>query len=368
MNPFLLITGMHRSGTSFLARALNLHGVYLGELESLISHEWKPLADNPKGHWENKKIYELTEQTLKDSKGSWHNVPKKIVVNRKIGSEIKKCINNLQDNSILAAGLKDPRLLLCFEQWVKYLPKNFVVIGIIRNPLEVAESLKKRNGFDYEKSLNLWKIYNKKLLEILEKYDGFLLDFDWSKKRLLDETKFISKKLELAKDVDLSEWYTKDLLKSNASYEKNYALPKDVKELYSKLKKQTNKNKYVKIKKVKRPSKQLSGTVGNLLADIQNQGKYLKSILDHRDKELVKTINKLTNLQKEYDERSQWATSLDSDLKQKNEKLATLQKEYDERSQWATSLDSDLKQSKEKLASLQKEYDERSQWATSLSF
>jgi len=328
---------MHRSGTSFLARALNLHGVYLGELESLISHEWKPLEDNPKGHWENKKIYELTEETLKDSKGSWYNVPKKIVVNRKIGSEIKKCINNLQDNSILAAGLKDPRLLLCFEQWVKYLPKNFVVIGIIRNPLEVAESLKKRNGFDYEKSLNLWKIYNEKLLEILDKYDGFLLDFDWSKKRLLDEIKFVSKKLDLAKDVDLSEWYTKDLLKSNASYEKNYALPKDVKDLYSKLKKQTNKNKYVKIKKVKRPSKQISATVSNLLADIQNQGKYLKNILEQHDKELVKTINNLTSLQKEYDERSQWATSLDSDLKQSNDKLANLQKEYDERSQWATS-------------------------------
>jgi len=262
--------------------------------------------------------------------------------------------------------LKDPRLILCFEQWVKYLPKNFVVIGIIRNPLEVAESLKKRNGFDYEKSLNLWKIYNQKLLEILEKYDGFLLDFDWSKKKLLDEIKVVSKKLDLAKDVDLSEWYTKDLLKSNASYEKNYALPKDVKDLYAKLKKRTNKNKYVIIKKVKQPSKQISATVGNLLAEIQNQGKYLKSILDTRDKELVKNIKKITSLQKEYDERSQWATSLDNDLKQSNEKLAQLQKEYDERNQWATSLDNDLKQSNEKLAKLQNEYDERSQWATSL--
>jgi len=54
--PFLLITGMHRSGTSFLARALNLYGVNLGNLESLLSHEWKSLKDNPRGHWENKKI------------------------------------------------------------------------------------------------------------------------------------------------------------------------------------------------------------------------------------------------------------------------------------------------------------------------
>jgi len=37
MNPFIIITGMHRSGTSFLARALNMYGVNLGSLESLIS-------------------------------------------------------------------------------------------------------------------------------------------------------------------------------------------------------------------------------------------------------------------------------------------------------------------------------------------
>jgi Uncharacterized protein conserved in bacteria len=38
--PFLLITGMHRSGTSFAARAFNLMGVYMGDLGSLLSHEW----------------------------------------------------------------------------------------------------------------------------------------------------------------------------------------------------------------------------------------------------------------------------------------------------------------------------------------
>ncbi len=53
MKPFLLITGMHRSGTSFLARGLNLGGVNLGELNSLLSHEWKFYEDNLRGHWEN---------------------------------------------------------------------------------------------------------------------------------------------------------------------------------------------------------------------------------------------------------------------------------------------------------------------------
>ena len=41
MRPFVLMTGMHRSGTSFLSRALNLAGVHLGSLESLTSNEWR---------------------------------------------------------------------------------------------------------------------------------------------------------------------------------------------------------------------------------------------------------------------------------------------------------------------------------------
>jgi len=219
MNPFLLITGMHRSGTSFLARALNLYGVYLGDLESLLSHEWKAFEDNPRGHWENNTIFKLSERTLKHSKGSWHNIPKKVVVNKKIGTEIQKCTKSLLDNSILAAGFKDPRLLVCFDSWLKYLPKNFVIVGIFRDPLKVAESLKKRNNFSYEKSLNLWKQYNENLLKILDKYDGFLLDFDLPKNKLFSQIELVSKKLGLARNVDLSDWYSNKIMFSNKTYQ-----------------------------------------------------------------------------------------------------------------------------------------------------
>jgi len=53
---------MHRSGTSFLSRALNLSGVYLGELDSLVSNEWNFLEDNLKGHWENNKKIRIIRQ------------------------------------------------------------------------------------------------------------------------------------------------------------------------------------------------------------------------------------------------------------------------------------------------------------------
>ena len=115
MKPFLLITGMHRSGTSFLARALNLRGVYLGEYEDFTSDQWRPAIDNLKGHWENKKFLDLADRTLSFSKGSWQKIPPKVKVNYKIGNDIKKFSKILVENSIIASGIKDPRLLLCLD-------------------------------------------------------------------------------------------------------------------------------------------------------------------------------------------------------------------------------------------------------------
>jgi len=177
LKPFLIITGMHRSGTSFLVRALNLYGVYLGELGTLESHDWKYAQENPRGHWENKKILDLTEKTLKFNNCSWHQIKKNIIINKEIGKEIRNVVNEFSKNNSLAAGIKDPRLILCLDSWSKYLPKDIVIVGIFRNPLKVAESLKIRDQFEYEKSLELWKTYNKKLIDILEKNNGFLLNF-----------------------------------------------------------------------------------------------------------------------------------------------------------------------------------------------
>jgi len=157
----------------FLARALNLKGVYLGRLESMITHDWLPNKSNLRGHWENQDFLTLADTTLSYNNGKWYNPPQNIRINKKIGKQIKKCSKELQENSLLAAGFKDPRLALCFNSWLPYLPKNFVLVGIFRHPLKVAESLKKRSNFKYEKSLSLWKIYNQNLLEILEKNDGF---------------------------------------------------------------------------------------------------------------------------------------------------------------------------------------------------
>jgi len=63
---FLLITGMARSGTSFLARALNLCGVYLGDPDSLTSDEWRRLSGNQRGYPQDRQL-ELSDVTLPEN-------------------------------------------------------------------------------------------------------------------------------------------------------------------------------------------------------------------------------------------------------------------------------------------------------------
>ncbi len=288
--PFLLITGMHRSGTSFLGRALNLSGVYLGGLEDLNSNDWSNQinkSDNLRGHWEHRKLLELQEKTLAFNNGTWDQPPTKdVIINEEIGREVSEHIRRLLSHPSLAAGFKDPRLLLSLDAWSKYLPDNHVIVGIFRHPLEVAQSLKTRSGFSYEKSLNLWRLYNRKLLYYLEKYNGFLLDFNWPKRRIFANIRVIANKLGTAENIDLSEWYSEDLIHCHTeTIADDYKLRDDTLLLFSELQRRSENNNKVYIRRPPRSSSDLLQVITGLISDIQNQGKYFKKIQLEAEKE-----------------------------------------------------------------------------------
>ena len=267
MKPFLLIIGMHRSGTSFLARSLNLCGVYLGKNDDLVSAEWNPALDNLRGHWENKHILRLTEKSLLQNDGSWHNIPDNITVNDEVGNEIREFCKKLMDESALAAGFKDPRFILLFDSWKKFLPSNFVIVGIFRDPLKVSESLKKRDGFSYEKSLDLWKHYNQRLLKIVEKNNGFLIDFDWPTEKIFSEIHLIASKIGLVEEIDFSKVFSSKLKHSDKTRNSTYSLPSEIEELYSKLKSRTTKNVEIPSLDIKHTKEELEEFVKSLLGD-----------------------------------------------------------------------------------------------------
>jgi len=240
----VVITGMHRSGTSFLSRALNLSGVDLGPASQYYDTEIKPNIGNPKGHWENIKINKLNDEILHVNNGTWDNVPENLnKIPPNFETKVNEILNEFHSYRSLAYGFKDPRFCLTAEKWIPYM-SNCVLVGIFRHPLKVAESLKIRNNFDYNKSLGLWKIHNKKLLAYIKQYGGFLIDFDWPTKKLLDETTKICQKLGLSK-INFESWFSAELKKSDKSFDSTFQLSKNILNLYDELRQLSEKNSIV---------------------------------------------------------------------------------------------------------------------------
>lgn len=153
------VLGMHRSGTSLVMRAANALGVALGPEEHLMP----PVEDNPTGFWEHELLTELNDEILAAFGGSWHDPPP-LPPGWEDDPRIEEL--RLRARRVVAEdfadlprwGWKDPRACLTLPFWQRVMPPMGYVI-CLRNPLDVARSLERRNGFPIRKGIDLWLAY-----------------------------------------------------------------------------------------------------------------------------------------------------------------------------------------------------------------
>src|SRR5439155_6368406 len=74
-------------------------------------------------------------------------------------------------------GWKDPRNSLTLPFWKDLLPGLKTII-MVRNPLEVAYSMKERNGTSYSFGLRLWEIYNRRVIETASEANRLVTHYD----------------------------------------------------------------------------------------------------------------------------------------------------------------------------------------------
>ncbi|PYL25483.1 MAG: hypothetical protein DMF44_02420, partial [Verrucomicrobia bacterium] len=137
-------------------------------------------ADNPDGFWEHLSFVALNDELLEALGGAWDLPPKS---NESLSDErldvlrpkARLLIEGFQSAQIW--GWKDPRNSLTLPFWEDLLPGLKTLI-IVRNPLEVAYSMRKRNGTSYAFGLRLWEIYNRRLIEAAGKHDRLLTHYD----------------------------------------------------------------------------------------------------------------------------------------------------------------------------------------------
>ncbi|MBI73014.1 MAG: hypothetical protein CMG61_06385 [Candidatus Marinimicrobia bacterium] len=144
-NP-IIITGMHRSGTSMLSRILERQGIFMGSQKEINNESifflkintW--LMSSINSSWDNPKSFDCLSHKQK-----------KIIL-KKIKDILSSRLNflyagffhifvkkNLFKNKI-HWGWKDPRNTFTLDLWLKLFP-NAKIINIMRHPLDVSQSL-----------------------------------------------------------------------------------------------------------------------------------------------------------------------------------------------------------------------------------
>lgn len=154
----VLVLGMHRSGTSALSGLLCLAGC------DQPANQITPLKENPKGFFESRVIKELNDEILASVGSAWHDwteldcewgrSPQAASFRARASDALKE-----EFGSSPLFVLKDPRICRFAPFWIQVLQDMGChphIMHIHRNPLEVAASLKERNGFDRDYGLLLW--------------------------------------------------------------------------------------------------------------------------------------------------------------------------------------------------------------------
>jgi hypothetical protein len=195
----IAVIGMHRSGTSAVARGLKALSVYLG------SNFLDAQPENPTGYWEDKGIVELNERVLKALRLTWDGVAP--IARRSFGGwrmwRLRREARRYLRRSFIEEplwGFKDPRTLRLLPFWLRVLHEsdvNDAYVLVIRNPSSVAASLFKRQGMQLETAQRLWLVYTLPYLEELASKPMVVVDYDLLMGDPRGQLERIARKLQL---------------------------------------------------------------------------------------------------------------------------------------------------------------------------
>ncbi|VXD15182.1 hypothetical protein PL8927_380087 [Planktothrix serta PCC 8927] len=159
----LVITGMHRSGTSLIATILQEAGVYLGD--QLIGAN----RGNIRGHFEDVEFVQFHQTVLRSQNldiDGWMIQPHKQILPEYV-TAAKTLITRKSQRNLW--GWKDPRTTLFLNFWQTLIPQAKFIF-VYRSPWEVVDSLYRRGTDDLIQqnpkiAIDSWILYNQKILE-----------------------------------------------------------------------------------------------------------------------------------------------------------------------------------------------------------
>lgn len=155
----ILVAGVHRSGTSALTRVLSLAGA------ALPRTIMPPTKGNASGYFESQPIYEAQEQLFEAMGTSWDDLAPFPPADWREQPWAEEWIDRFASLVTSEFGgsplfvLKDPRICRLLPIWTAAFDRLGIVpayLITLRNPLEVAGSLKREHGTRLHRALVLW--------------------------------------------------------------------------------------------------------------------------------------------------------------------------------------------------------------------
>jgi hypothetical protein len=218
----ICVLGMHRSGTSCLAGSLEQQGLFLGEVNT--SAPW-----NRRGNRERFDMMDLQRDILEASGGSWSEPPPAVEWEPEHFERAEAILAEHAGAPVW--GFKDPRTLLTIDGWQCLVP-DLDTVGIFRHPLRVAQSLQNRNDLSLEASLELWKAYNHRLVEIHRRRPFPIVSFDEEPETLEAKLRAAGEALGLAPAPPGEPFFTDELRNAPAE---GGSVPAEIEALYEEL-------------------------------------------------------------------------------------------------------------------------------------
>ncbi len=211
----IIVLGMHRSGSSVMTKGLNVLGVDLGD--RLLP----PIEGvNDKGFFEDIDILALNIEIFQAIGSDWHclaPIEPRDVENLHQQGYFLRAVDLLRQKTknIPIFGFKDPRIAKLLPFWQPIFTHcgfDISYVLAIRNPLSVAKSLAKRDGFSHEKSYLLWLGHVLTSVAHTEAYRRVLVNYD----SLLDAPQttleMLAKQLDLPIDTQALQRYQSNFL------------------------------------------------------------------------------------------------------------------------------------------------------------
>jgi hypothetical protein len=175
--PWVVVVGMHRSGTSAVTGAIGALGFNSVSVDDRMS----PHDSNPE-HWESLSIALHNDAILAHFGGTWDAPPEladgwergRGLPDRTVASELLAAAYPRPGPSVW----KDPRVCLTLPYWRDLLGAPMVAVLVWRAPFAVASSLRRRDGMPLPVGLALWERYNRSAVANLAQTVTFVLDYD----------------------------------------------------------------------------------------------------------------------------------------------------------------------------------------------